>query len=292
MAWSASRVPAARTRVRLSGVRELGVFALAYVVYFGVRALTEGSAPEAAKHALELIRLERGIGILWEQPLQQVVLGSRVLVDATDAVYMYGHWPVIIAAGVLLFRYEPAHYLRLRDACLLSGLVGLVIFSVFPVAPPRLTNFPLVDTVTLHDSGYRQIVPPSMVNQYAAMPSFHAGWNLLVGIVVFQATRYRLLQALAVLGPAAMMFAVVATANHYVVDVFAGVTIALVCLLACDALRDRSAVRRRMDRREEQRARDGRESASGGRVPRGAPGRERPRAPAQRRGARDPAHRG
>ena len=114
----------------------------------------------------------------------------------------------------------------------MSGLIGLVIFAVFPVAPPRLTDLPLVDTVTRHEAGYRQIVPPAMVNEYAAMPSFHAGWNLLLGVVVFGATRHWLLRALAVLGPAAMILAVVVTANHFIVDVVAGVVIVLACLLA------------------------------------------------------------
>jgi len=118
--------------------------------------------------------------------------------------------------------------------CLLSGLVGLVIFSLFPVAPPRLTDLPLVDTVTRDDAGYRQVVPPSLVNEYAAMPSFHAGWNLLVGIAVFSATRNPLLRALAVIGPATMIVAVVVTANHFVVDVVAGVAIVLACLLLRD----------------------------------------------------------
>jgi membrane-associated phospholipid phosphatase len=265
---------------RRSGVREVGIFAAAYVVYFGVRALTEGSAARAAQNALELIRFERLHGILWEGTLQRMVLERPVLVDAANAVYVYGHWPVIIAAGVLLFRYRPDQYARLRDACLLSGLVGLVVFSMFPVAPPRLTDLPLVDTVTRDEAGYRQIVPPSMVNQYAAMPSFHAGWNLLAGIVVFGATRHWLLRTLAVLGPAAMMLAVVATANHYVVDVLAGASIVILCLVARDLVHAHRTRPPRIVRCGERH------------VPRRAPGWERPR-PAPARGvARHPAHRG
>ena len=124
---------------------------------------------------------------------------------------------------------------------MLSGLIGLVIFAVFPVIPPRLTNLPLVDTVTRDDPGYRQILPPWLVNQYAAMPSFHAGWNLLVGIVVFSATRNPLLRALAVLVPAAMMVSAVVTVNHYILDIVAGSAIALGCLIARDRLHARHA---------------------------------------------------
>jgi membrane-associated phospholipid phosphatase len=100
------------------------------------------------------------------------------------------------------------------------------VSAVFPVAPPRLLDTPLVDTVTLRSPGYRQLLPPSLVNEYAAMPSFHAGWNLLAGIVVFRATRNIAARAFAV----AMPFSVVATANHFVVDVVAGSAIALAAL--------------------------------------------------------------
>ena len=110
-----------------------------------------------------------------------------------------------------------------------------MIFALFPVAPPRLTDLPLVDTVTRGTPGYRLLLPPSLVNEYAAMPSFHAGWNLLVGIVVFRSTHNPLLRAFAVAMPVAMALAVVATANHFVIDVVAGVVIVLAALRLVDA---------------------------------------------------------
>ncbi len=273
------------TRRRLAGsdgLRQIGIFALAYLVYFGVRAITEGTAPRALEHAREMVRLERSLGISWEHAVQEAIIGSRVLVDGANAVYMYGHWPVIVVTGVLLFRHRRLQYYRLRDAFLISGLVGLVIFATFPVAPPRLTHLPLVDTITQNSDGYRQLLPRSFVNEYAAMPSFHAGWNLLLGIVVFRAVRTPLLRGLAVVGPASMAFAVVATANHFVIDVVVGVAIALVALLAADAIE-----RRRHPPRLS--GRDGSvQHAVRGRSPRG----QRLRAPARGRGARHPAHRG
>jgi hypothetical protein len=275
--------PITRALQRHEALREIGIFALAYVVYFGVRAITEGTAAAALAHAFDLIRLEQQLGIAWERALQDAVLGSQVLLDVANAVYIYGHWPVIVVTGVLLFRYRRRHYYRLRNAALLSGVVGLVIFALFPVAPPRLTDLPLVDTVTQEAEGYRQIVPPELVNQYAAMPSFHAGWNVLLGIVVFGATTNLALRLLAVAGPAAMVLAVVATGNHYVVDVAAGVAIALAGLLllrAADRIRNRRTLVRTHERRHDRA------------VPRRPPRRERSRAAADCGGARTPAHRG
>ncbi len=268
---------------RSDAARELGIFALAYLVYFGVRAITEGTAAAAMDHALDLIRLEQRLGIAWEQTVQDTFVSSGILLDCANAVYIYGHWPVIIVGGVLLFRYRRRHYYRLRNAALLSGLVGLVIFALFPVAPPRLTDLPLVDTVTQEADGYRQVIPASLVNQYAAMPSFHAGWNVLLGIVVFAATRHWLLRSLAVVGPAAMVVAVVATANHFVVDVAAGIAIVLAGMLALrawDRIRSRHTLVRAYALEPAHVVR------------RGPPCRERPRAAAGGRGARASARRG
>lgn len=205
------------------GRRQLAIFAAAYLTYFGVRALTEGRVDRALANAASLVELEHWLGIAWEGGIQGVVAGSQLLQDVVNAVYIFGHWPVIIGAGVLLFRYRREHYYSLRNVCLLTGALGLFIFALFPVAPPRLTDLPLLDTVTRGASGYRQILPPAFVNQYAALPSFHAGWNLAVGVIVFRATRHWALRAFAVLMPAAMAFSVIATANHFVIDVIAGV---------------------------------------------------------------------
>jgi hypothetical protein len=264
---------------RREAARELAIFAAAYLVYFGVRAFTEGTTGVAMRNAMDVISFEQRLGIAWERGIQNLVVGSRVLLDAVNAVYMYGHWPVIIIAGVFLFRQRRDEYYRLRNAFLLSGFIGLFIFALFPVAPPRLTDMPVVDTVTRHAEGYRQIIPPELVNQYAAMPSFHAGWNLLVGIAVFRATRNPLLRGLAVAGPLAMIAAVVATANHYVIDVVAGIAIVLAGLAAVHFLHGRTLGREH-------------EHKLAAPVHRGPQGRQRPRTAARRRGARAAARRG
>jgi hypothetical protein len=192
---------------------------------------------------MRLHRLEVDAGIDWEGAVQRTVLDNQVLVDLANVVYIYGHWPVLLGAGVLLYRHRRSHYYRLRNVCLLTGLIGLVIFVLFPVAPPRLTDLPVIDTVTRDAQGYRQILPPSFVNEFAAMPSFHAGWNLLAGIVVFGAWTQRLVRVFAILMPAAMALAVIATANHFVIDVIVGVSIVLAALAVVRLLE-----RRRIDR--------------------------------------------
>ena len=215
---------------RHRGLREIGIFALAYLTYFAVRAVTQGRPGTAVDHARGLFEAERSLGLDWEAGVQEAVLPHDVLVSAANSLYIWGHWPLLIVGGILLFHLSNRHYVLLRDVCLVSGGIGLVIFAAFPVAPPRLAGLG-VDTVTLHAETYRQVLPPSFVNEYAAMPSFHAGWNLLLGIALFRATSNWLIRAFAVLMPMSMAFAVVATANHFILDVVAGAVIVVAALV-------------------------------------------------------------
>src|SRR6185312_9767346 len=120
-------------------------------------------------------------------------------------------------------------YFRLRNAMLISGAIGLVIFTLFPLAPPRLAELGLVDTVTRSSDAYRVLQPTMFTNQYAAMPSLHVGWDLLVGLAILAAARGPLLRAFGAVMPVLMVAAVVLTANHYIVDAIAGATLTATC---------------------------------------------------------------
>jgi membrane-associated phospholipid phosphatase len=127
----------------------------------------------------------------------------------------------------LVWRHRP-QFLRLRDAMLVSGALGMIVFVSYPVAPPRLMGASYVDTVTESSTAYRYLQPPAFVNQYAAMPSLHVGWDLLAGMAIFAATTSVALRVVACAMPALMAWAVIATGNHYVLDVVAGVTLVLI----------------------------------------------------------------
>jgi membrane-associated phospholipid phosphatase len=219
-------------------LRELALVALAALTYFGVRNLTVGAAGQAFANAERLIRLEARLQLDWEQALQDALLGHDWLVTFFNWIYIWGHWPVIITAAVVLYRTRRDRYLLLRNAMFLSGAIGFLFFALLPVAPPRLVDPALIDTVTQQSEAYRALQPPGLTNQYAAFPSLHFGWNLLLGVVVYGSTRRVLLRALSVIGPTAMALAVVVTANHYVVDLVGGAVIVLFALWVVKRRRD------------------------------------------------------
>ena len=226
--------PATRSpRAVPAWVRPLGevlTVAVATLLYFLARGFVDGREAEAVRHAEDLIRLERDLGIFWEPRLQGWALDLPVLGTLANWVYIWGHWPVIAATLTWLLVAHRDAFPTYRNALLLSGAVGLVIFTLYPMAPPRFIEAQgFVDTITLHSQAYRVLQPPSLVNQYAAMPSLHVGWDLLMGIAIATHARGRLRVVGWVL-PALMVAAVVLTANHYLLDGVVGAALVLASL--------------------------------------------------------------
>ena len=221
-----------RTRSTTAGVlRQSALLTGAAAAYFLVRSVTEGDRGTAVANAERVMALERAVGLDVEPALQAAVLPAEPLVALANWVYVFGHWPVLVAVLGWLALRHPLRFAELRGALLLSGAVGMVLFAVLPVAPPRLVDegqvAGMVDTVLEHSRAYRVLQPPAFTNQYAAVPSLHVGWDLLAGIAVVTTARRRAVRVLGALLPVLMALAVVVTANHFVVDAVAGALLAV-----------------------------------------------------------------
>ena len=202
--------------------------ALGVGFYFGVRGQTAGSPEVAMRHAADVLALEQALGLDVERGLQSALIAQESLTTFANWIYIWGHWPVIVATLVWLAVSHRAVFRQLRDAMLVSGLLGLCVYTTYPVAPPRLVaGMGMVDTVADQSGAYRVLQPPAFVNQYAAMPSLHVGWDLLVGLAVVAAAGALAVRAIGVAMPIAMAAATVLTANHYVLDVLAGAALGL-----------------------------------------------------------------
>ena len=218
-------------RSLLFGARQGVLILMAALAYFGVRGLTEGDPTSAHRNAGRLLELEQRLGLDFELPLQQLVSNSEALLTFANWIYIWGHWPVVIATLVWLAAHDRENYYILRNAMFISGAIGLVIFAAWAVAPPRLFGAEYVDTVTIRSVSYRLLQPPALINKYAAVPSLHFGWNLLVGVAWAKTATKPFMKTAAVVMPMAMGFAVVATANHWVADVIIGGAVAMAGLL-------------------------------------------------------------
>jgi hypothetical protein len=211
--------------------REALLVAPAAFLYFLVRGLVDARESDAVRNAERLIDIERAVGMHWEEQLQQWIIGNDWRINVVNWIYIWGHWPVVITAIVWLILFRHERFAVYRNALLISGAVGMVVFAVYPVAPPRLIDgLGFIDTVTERSNAYRVLQPPSLTNPYAAMPSLHFGWNLLIGIAIFREARAPLARAFGVAMPLLMFSSIVLTANHYIIDGLAGGALVLLAL--------------------------------------------------------------
>jgi len=197
------------------------------LLYFLVRDLSADQEQEAFANASAIVDLQRSLGLDWEATLQQRILDIDWVLAAVNWIYIYGHFPLIFTSLVLLFGLSRTQFVNLRNSLVASGVIGLVCFALYPVAPPRLfAPDQFFDSLAELSSSYQILQNPEMTNQFAAVPSFHVGWNLLVAIAIFRASRHLVIRAATVVFPFLMMTAVVLTANHWLLDVAAGIAVA------------------------------------------------------------------
>jgi hypothetical protein len=221
---------------------ETAVIALGALLYFFVRGLMETRVDFAHANAERVVSFEQALGIFHEPWLQAHVIETGWLATLANRIYIFGHWPVIAGTMLWLVWKHRAHVATYRSALLLSGAIGLVVFVLFPVAPPRfLTEYGFIDTVTLHTHAYRVLQPPAFTNQYAAVPSLHVGWNLLMGIAIVRHAGTRWARAFGWTMPLVMWLATVVTANHYLIDGVAGSVVALTGLALAVGIQRRRA---------------------------------------------------
>ena len=221
-------------------VAELAIWAAVYGGYLALRGYTIGSTAEALAHADKVVGAERALDLFHEATLQSA-LGP--LAEVFSTYYMLGFGPLLGLVIVWLALRRPELYRELRTVLLVSLAIASIGYVLFPTAPPRLVpGLGIADTVGLsgHDTGSFAGI---RFDPYAAMPSMHVGWALIVGLYGRQVARARVVRLFFLLHPAVMAVAVSATGNHYFLDSAAGVAVAGLALALV-----RARPRRRLER--------------------------------------------
>jgi uncharacterized membrane protein YbhN (UPF0104 family) len=219
-------------------VVEVALIAAGYVGYALVRLAVKASHTSAFTHAAQLWRAERAMHLNIEPSLNHLAAVHPALAEA--AGYYYGLLNFIITPLVMAWLYlrRPAAFGPLRSALVLSTTAANLVFWTWPTAPPRFAVPGMTDVLDRYHilgSGDPH-GPDSLVNLYAAMPSLHVAWAAWCAAAVVVATRGRW-RHLAWLYPAATAFVVLASANHFVLDVAAGLAVMTLGLLAAHVTR-------------------------------------------------------
>ncbi|MDN0198600.1 phosphatase PAP2 family protein [Streptomyces sp. S.PNR 29] len=200
-------------------VRELLLVAGLFLVYKLGRQLATGHTGEAFRDAHRVWDLERAVHLPGEDAVQSVLLHDDTLVHVANTYYATVHFPATAAFLIWLWLRRPAHYVWARRVLAAVTAAALVVHLLFPLAPPRmLAATGLVDTARVYGpSVYGPPQTDHLSNQFAAMPSLHFGWALMVAIGRIVATRSRL-RRLWLLHPLLTLLVIVGTANHYWLD--------------------------------------------------------------------------
>lgn len=210
-------------------------------LYVAVRIAVQGRVEEARNRAVDVLNFEDRLGVAWEKGIQESVLRSEWVVDFFNYFYFWGHFPFIILLAFFLWVNNKQVYVKLRNAILVSALIAIACYFIFPTAPPRLiTELGFVDTLIAEGApAYQSQDPQLLVNPYAAIPSLHIGFAVLIfwafylvakQLIANSITKITLL-TLGALIPTIQTLAVIATANHWIFDVFTGVVVATVAIV-------------------------------------------------------------
>jgi hypothetical protein len=242
----------AKRRIGRRDLLEAALVAFGFLLYFLVRGSVIDRPHQAFDNALDVIDVQRWLGIFWEPDMQGWIIDNRFLIQVSNYVYFWLHFPLIVLFGLVLYFFDRRKYTFLRDAFLASGAISLIVYGLYPVAPPRLLpelaeQFRVVldadlqafvDTMNVHlGYGYQAQSMRPFVNPYAAMPSLHFGWDFLLGIgIIWAFRRHPFIWPLGVALPVMQIFAIVLTANHFLLDGLAGMAVCLLGLLIAAAL--------------------------------------------------------
>jgi membrane-associated phospholipid phosphatase len=193
------------------------------------RGLADRGSDEAFRNARWVIRLEEHLGGLFELDLQRLTLrAGDWLVHPVNWTYWLAQF-VFVAGGLLwiYLRRNPS-YLRLRNTLIVTNTIGLVGYVALPTAPPRLLpERGFVDTLAQSEAlNHGTALVEVIANPYAAMPSLHAADSLIVGVALATAVRNRWLKTLFLLWPLWVCFSLIASANHFWLDIAAGAVLA------------------------------------------------------------------
>lgn len=213
----ASREALSSTRPNL--LRETVLIAALFMVYRFGRAMIAGHVHAAMINATGVWEMERYLRFPNELLFQQWALRWPDMIQAANWYYVGVHFPltaIFLAWG--WWKRPPSDYRWARRLITTMTGLALVIHTVMPLAPPRMmSRLGFVDTMaTIGPSAYSGGAA-TVANQFAAMPSLHVGWALLLAVVVIRTTTTRW-RWLTLAHPAITTLVVVVTANHYWLD--------------------------------------------------------------------------
>jgi len=216
---------------------EVVVGAAVYFLYDWLRDKTTGTSAAAYRHALQIVDAEKFLGLYHEYSIQQAFLRADWFMAFWNIYYGTIHFVMPVVALVWLYRKAPVRYVRWRNTIIFMLAISIVVFWCYPLMPPRLMpgRFGFVDAaadffnfgpqVRVHIGADGQPTAAAIRefgNLFAAMPSLHVGWSTWSVLAIWPLVRRPWAKALLALYPVGILFCIVVTANHWILDAAGG----------------------------------------------------------------------
>jgi len=212
----------------LDALRQLLLFAGAYYAYRLVRGLVDGQAALAFENARTLVDVERGMGLFFEPGLQSwAQTNTQWLVDAANFMYVNSHFVITTTFLIWLYIFRNHSFYYVRNMFMIAMFLALVGYVAYPTAPPRfMPEWGFSDTVASFVGQSAEQSANVLYNPFAAVPSMHVAFALMIGIPASQIVQHRVFKVLWLVYPAVVTFVVVVTANHFWLDAALGALVA------------------------------------------------------------------
>jgi hypothetical protein len=219
-------------------LRQLALLGLTYLAYTVVRGMVEGRATAAFQHARDVINIERTLHLFVEPSIQAWATSSHFLMTVSSWIYINAQTSVTLGALAYLYVVHNRSFYFVRNMFLIAMALALAAYYVFPTAPPRfLPEWGFVDSVShfahVGDSSSTLAAssgglnPTGLVNLYAAVPSMHVAFALMIALPLSALSRWRVSRVLWLLYPLLITFVIIVTANHFISDAILGALTAL-----------------------------------------------------------------
>jgi hypothetical protein len=210
----------------LDVVRQLALFGAAYLLYSVVRSMAEVDTTVAFDHTRDVIQIEQALHIFVEPSIQAWAMGSHALIDLSSWLYVNAQTTVTVSALIYIYLRHNRSFYFVRNMLMISMVIALFGYAVFPTAPPRfMPEWGFVNTVASFTGVHVEHSSSSMtalLNPYAAVPSMHVAFALMIGWRLVGLVKPRVLKVAWALYPFLIAFVIIATANHFIFDALLG----------------------------------------------------------------------
>jgi hypothetical protein len=217
---------------------QVALFLVVYQGYQLVRGFVDGRSGIAFANAERIMDLERSLGTFFEAGFQQAMLDHRWLIDLANWAYFNTHF--VVTAGFLtwLYLYRNEHFYFVRNMFMVAMVLALVGYAAFPTAPPRMFGeLGFTDTIATFTAIEQDSSSASfLVNPYAAVPSMHIAFALMVAAPAVSLVSSAAARAAWSAYPLIVFFVIVVTANHFWFDAAVGAAVACTATLCAHRL--------------------------------------------------------